>query len=223
MGRHPFVLVALLLLLHSAAAFNKTFFSYPPHKRVADTVADAAAVAAPTGGDEYYVKLPAPATWPEVAAAISALTAASNGACAVRSVTQASFQTSMVVVCTDVSAADIQALMNTHVAPLWGVANVGALVVPNERYAHAAPALVQANAPVHLDVLDTPINAGPPYVRDQLFHYAYRGVGIRAFVIDTGVVASHGEFGGRAHEWLNTVDNSGRFSPLPLLPFPSNT
>jgi subtilisin family serine protease len=108
---------------------------------------------------------------------------------------------------------DIQTLMNAHVAPLWGVANVGALVVPNHRYTHAGAAtpVTQSNAPVQLDVLDTAPGSSVAYVRDQLFHYAYQGAGIRAYTIDTGIIPTHSEFGTRAHAWINTV-NGG--SPL---------
>ncbi|MCL9780651.1 S8 family peptidase [Vibrio sp. S4M6] len=39
------------------------------------------------------------------------------------------------------------------------------------------------------------------------YHYSYDGTGVTAYVIDTGVTTTHTEFGGRAHNGYDFVDN----------------
>lgn len=194
MQRVLFLLIVAVVAVH---AFNKTHFPAPHKRHIADANA----------GGEWYVRLPAPASWPDVMAMISAL----SGTCSVRSVTQTQFQTSMVLVCADLTGEQIQALINSAVAPLLGVANVGGLVATNDRVQHADVAAVstvttQSNAPVQLDVMDTPVTSGPAYAQDTLFHYTLCGTGIRTYTVDTGAKCTHAELSGRCVAWLNTLD-----------------
>lgn len=52
--------------------------------------------------------------------------------------------------------------------------------------------LVQSNAPWHLDRIDQPL----PDL-DSTFNYEFDGTGVNIYVVDTGIRASHQDFGGR--------------------------
>lgn len=62
----------------------------------------------------------------------------------------------------------------------------------------------QANAPWGLDRID---QSGLPL--DKTFSYSGSGTGVNAYVIDTGILFSHQEFGGRAVSGADFVDNDG--------------
>lgn len=193
------VLLLLLLVAHAAHAFNKTHFAAGPIKR-----------SAAAARDEFYARLPGPATWDEVGRAINALQDVSGGACTVRSVTQTALQTALVVACPGRSADVVLDWINAAIAPVLGVANVGAMVEVNGRVEHATSVTTQMSAPWSLDVLDTTLGASAAFERDQRFHYAYTGAGIIIYTVDTGVDGALAEFAtGRATGWLNTVDGSG--------------
>jgi len=71
-------------------------------------------------------------------------------------------------------------------------------VAQNHTYAVAGE---QANPPWHLDRIDQ--RALP---RDQKYRYPNDGTGVRAYVVDTGIRASHQEFGGRVLPGYNVID-----------------
>ena len=64
---------------------------------------------------------------------------------------------------------------------------------------------VQTSAPAHLDRIDQRFLPG-----DGLYHYTETGTGVNAYVIDTGIRATHAEFGGRATlDFTSITDGNG--------------
>ena len=74
-------------------------------------------------------------------------------------------------------------------------------VEPNQRMYLAA---TQSSPPWGLDRVDQrdrPLNGA--------YNYTYTGSGVRAYIIDTGVRISHGDFGGRASNGWDFIENDG--------------
>ncbi len=151
-------------------------------------------------GVDYYIRLPAPATWTQVMDLITALDVMSNHTCSVIGVTQASFQTSMVIA--NCAESLVQQWLSNTAAPHLGVANVGGLVDVNSQVKIAGSVTTQSGVAWNLDTLDSGATL------DGLYHYAYNATGLTVFIIDTGVVPTLSEFApnGRVVAWLNTVN-----------------
>lgn len=182
------LLVAALLVGLVAAAWNQTHFR--PRRRDV-TVAE-------TAGEYVVVDQTRRWTWPEIAALVGA-----SAACELLSVTQAPASTLFVFRC---SQQQQQQQPNaTSVMGISAEAAAALVVEPNHvvTVVGGTPG-TQLGAQWDLGVLDctaAPCNDG-----------AYRYLSDTAapiFIIDTGVRASHVDFGGRATAEANTIDGSG--------------
>ena len=71
------------------------------------------------------------------------------------------------------------------------------------------PQLIQANATWGLDRIDQrALSAENPL--DGTYHYNYTGAGVYAYIIDTGIRSSHGEFAGRWQQGENFIAKNWR-------------